>query len=222
MANDQNSNENSSSDTPGNASDSPETSDTTSATHSRPPAAEVAGASTPSNPPPAADPLVAMTAERDKLKDQLLRTLADFDNYRKRSRRDEEAAKHRGREDVLRELLPVFDNLERAANYAKTGADAKAIGDGIGMVLKLFEDAVVRLGGQRLKSLGQPFDPNLHEAIQQVESAEHAAGIVAVELVPGYQLGERLLRPAMVAVSKGPAAPASEAPPSGDDDIKQN
>jgi molecular chaperone GrpE len=88
------------------------------------------------------------------------------------------------------------------------------------MVLKLFEDAVVRLGGQRLKSLGQPFDPNIHEAIQQVESAEHAAGIVAIELVPGYQLGERLLRPAMVAVSKGP--PAAEPPPTGDDDTKQN
>lgn len=220
MANDQNSNENSASDTPGNASDSPETADTTSATQSRPPAAEVAGASTPSNPPPAADPLAAMTTERDKLKDQLLRTLADFDNYRKRSRRDEEAAKHRGREDVLRELLPVFDNLERAATYAKTGADAKAIGDGIGMVLKLFEDAVVRLGGQRLKSLGQPFDPNIHEAIQQVESAEHAAGIVAVELVPGYQLGERLLRPAMVAVSKG--QPSADPAPTGDDDTKQN
>ena len=202
MANDQNSNENNPSDTPGNASDSPETADTTSATQSRPPAAEVAGASTPSTPPPVADPLAAMTTDRDKLKDQLLRTLADFDNYRKRSRRDEEAAKHRGREDVLRELLPVFDNLERAATYAKTGADAKAIGDGIGMVLKLFEDAVQRLGGQRLKALGQPFDPNIHEAIQQVESAEHAAGIVAVELVPGYQLGERLLRPALVIVAK--------------------
>jgi len=221
MANNQNSSENNASETPGNASDTPETAASTSPTQSRPPPpADVVGEATPSAPP--ADPIVALTAERDKLKDHLMRSLADFDNYRKRSRRDEEAAKHRGREDVLRELLPVFDNLERAATYARTGADAKAIADGIGMVMKLFEDAVQRLGGHRLKSLGQPFDPNLHEAIQQVESAEHAAGIVAVELVPGYQLGERLLRPAMVAVSKGPAAPAPEAAPSGDDDVKQN
>jgi molecular chaperone GrpE len=221
MANNQNSPENNASETPGNASDTPETAATTSPTQSRPPPpADVVSEPTPSAPP--ADPIAVLTAERDKLKDHLMRSLADFDNYRKRSRRDEEAAKHRGREDVLRELLPVFDNLERAATYARTGADAKAIADGIGMVLKLFEDAVQRLGGQRLKSLGQPFDPNLHEAIQQVESAEHAAGIVAVELVPGYQLGERLLRPAMVAVSRGPAAPAPEAAPPGDDDIKQN
>jgi len=213
MATNQNSPDDNGSETPGNASDTPETAASTSPTQSRPP--------TPAesvSPPPPVDPVAAVTAERDKLKDQLLRTLADFDNYRKRSKRDEQDAKHRGREDVLRELLPVFDNLERAATYAKTGADAKAIAEGVVMVLKLFEDTVGRLGGQRLRPVGQPFDPNIHEAIQQVESAEHAAGIVAIELVPGYQLGERLLRPAMVAVSKGAPAPA----PSSDDDSNAN
>jgi molecular chaperone GrpE len=215
MANNQNSPDDNTTETPSNASDSPETAATTSPANSRPPP--------PPSVAPPADPLVAMTAERDKLKDQLLRTLADFDNYRKRSKRDELDAKHRGREDVLRELLPVFDNLERAATYAKTGADSKAIAEGVVMVLKLFEDTVGRLGGQRLRPVGQPFDPNVHEAIQQVESAEHAAGIVALELVPGYQLGERLLRPAMVAVSKGAPAPAASADaPAGDDDSNAN
>ena len=180
--------------------------------------AKIADDAIPSARPPAPqpDPLAALTAERDKLKDQLLRTLADFDNYRKRSRRDEQESARRGREDLLRELLPVFDNLERASLYAKTGGDAKAIADGVGMVLRLFEDTLTRVGGKRLKSVGQPFDPNVHEAIQQVDSAEHAAGLVAQELVAGYQLGERLLRPAMVAVSKGPgSAPAT--PPAADD-----
>lgn len=220
MANDPNTPDDHGTETPGNASESPETAATTSPSNSRPPPAETDEPAKMSAPPPPVDPVAAAVAERDKLKDQLLRTLADFDNYRKRSKRDEQDAKHRGREDVLRELLPVFDNLERAATYAKTGADAKAIADGVGMVLRLFEDAVTRLGGQRLKSVGQAFDPNIHEAIQQVESAEHAAGIVAVELVPGYQLGERLLRPAMVAVSKG--APAPEAAPPADDDSNAN
>lgn len=215
MATNQNSPDDNGSETPGNASDTPETAASTSPTQSRPPPPAESV-----SPPPPVDPVAAVTAERDKLKDQLLRTLADFDNYRKRSKRDEQDAKHRGREDVLRELLPVFDNLERAATYAKTGADAKAIAEGVVMVLKLFEDTVGRLGGQRLRPVGQPFDPNIHEAIQQVESAEHAAGIVAIELVPGYQLGERLLRPAMVAVSKGAPAPAPA--PSSDDDSNAN
>ncbi len=162
-------------------------------------------------PPPVVDPVAVVAAERDKVKDQLLRTLADFDNYRKRSVRERQDEYRKGKEDVLRELLPVFDNLERASNYARTGADTKAVADGVQMVLRLFDDTLVRLGGTRLKSLGQPFDPNLHEAIQQVESAEHAAGTVALELVAGYQLGDRLLRPAMVAVSKGaPAAPETQ------------
>lgn len=223
MANTENSTNDNGAEAPGNASDSPETAATTSPTQSRPAVAPESVAPPPAaaSVPPPADPVAVITAERDKLKDQLLRTLADFDNYRKRSKRDEQDAKHRGREDVLRELLPVFDNLERAATYARTGADTKAIADGVVMVLKLFEDTLGRLGGQRVKAVGQPFDPNIHEAIQQVESAEHAAGIVAVELVPGYQLGERLLRPSMVAVSKGPAAPPAEAP-SGDDDANAN
>ncbi len=225
MASNDNTPENNSTDAPGNAPETPETAATTSpAGASTPPPAAPASVVpppvTPSAAPPPADPLVAMTAERDKMKDQLLRTLADFDNYRKRSKRDEADALNRGREKVFTELLPVFDNLERASTYAKTGADAKAIADGVGMVLKLFEDTLTRLGGQRLKSLGQPFDPNIHEAIQQVESAEYPAGIVALELVPGYQLGERLLRPAMVAVSKG--APAAAAPAPSDDDSNAN
>jgi len=158
----------------------------------------------------AADPLAQLTDERNALREQLLRARADFDNYRKRARRDEQEAVKRAREDVLRELLPVFDNLERAARFARTSADGKAIGEGVVMVLRLFEDTLSRLGGARLKAVGSVFDPNLHEAIQQVDNDEHPAGVVVQEFVAGYQFADRLLRAAQVVVSKGPAAPAAD------------
>ncbi len=163
--------------------------------------------------PAAPDPVATANAERDKMKEQLLRTLADFDNYRKRTQREKQDEYRRGKEDVLRDLLPVFDNLERASSSARPDADVAAIAKGVQMVIKLFEDTLTRIGAKRVQAIGAPFDPNVHEAIAQVESAEHAAGTVAQELVAGYQLGDRLLRPAMVAVSKGaPAAPAAPAP----------
>jgi molecular chaperone GrpE len=163
----------------------------------------------------APDPVAVITAERDKMKDQLLRALADFDNFRKRSRRDIDDAKKRGQEEVLRELLPVFDNLERASSYARSATDTKAIAEGVEMVSKLFLDTLVRLGGRRVVSVGAPFDPNVHEALQQVDSDEYAAGIVVQEHVSAYEYGGRLLRPAMVVVSKGPAAKAADAAPVG-------
>lgn len=168
-----------------------------------------------SGPSPA---VAALTAERDKLKDQLLRALADFDNYRKRARRDQDDAARRAREEILREFLPVFDNLERALASSTTATDPKSIADGLQMVLRLFEDTLSRAGGKRLRSVGEPFDPNLHEAIQQVESEQFAAGTVVSEVVPGYQFGDRLLRAAMVTVSKGPA-PKAEEPAAGDETL---
>jgi molecular chaperone GrpE len=150
-----------------------------------------------------AESIVDLRAERDRLKDGLLRAMADLDNYRKRARREADEAVRKAREDVLRDLLPVFDNLDRAAQYIEGGADAKAIGKGVEMVLRLFEDTLVKLGGRRLHAVGQPFDPAQHEAIQQVESAEHPAGTVVREELVGYSLNDRLLRPAMVVVSRG-------------------
>jgi molecular chaperone GrpE len=158
-------------------------------------------------PPPAApDPLAALQAERDALKNQLLRTMADFDNHRKRSVREKQDERRGGKEEILRELLPVFDNLERAAAFSRSASDVKAIADGVSMVLKLFTDTLTRLGGKRVQSVGAPFDPNVHEALQQVEHAEHPAGTVVQEFAPGYLFADRLLRAAMVVVSKGPAA----------------
>src|SRR3954465_7141689 len=98
--------------------------------------------------PEAPSALEQMTQERDRLKDQLLRSLADFDNFRKRARKETEDSTRRGQEDVLKALLPVFDNLERAAQYAAGGADPKAIGEGVQMTLRLFESTIEKLGGK--------------------------------------------------------------------------
>jgi molecular chaperone GrpE len=141
--------------------------------------------------------------EAARLKDQLLRTLADFDNFRKRTRREIDDAQKRGREDLLRELLPVFDNLERAVVHAGQASDAKAVADGVGMVLKQFVDTLGKIGIRRVPTVGAIFDPAQHEAIQQIETSEHPAGTIVAEVQPGYALGDRLLRAAMVIVSKG-------------------
>jgi molecular chaperone GrpE len=141
-------------------------------------------------------------AETARIRDQLLRTAADFDNFRKRTRRELDDAYKRGKEELLRELLPVFDNLERAVVHAEQASDAKAVADGVGMVLKQFQDTLGKVGVKRIVAIGAPFDPSLHEAIQQVETNEHPPGTIVAEVQPGYAMGDRLVRAAMVVVAK--------------------
>jgi molecular chaperone GrpE len=150
----------------------------------------------------AADPLTEARAEVGRIRDQLLRTAADYDNFRKRTRRELEDAQKRGREELLRELLPVFDNLERAVVHAGQASDAKAVADGVNMVLKQFADTLGRVGIKRVATIGSPFDPSQHEAIQQLETDEHPAGTIVAEVQPGYAMGDRLVRAAMVVVAK--------------------
>jgi molecular chaperone GrpE len=148
------------------------------------------------------DPLAQAQGEAARLKDAWLRTAADFDNFRKRSRRELDDARRGGREDLLRVLLPIFDNLERAIQSAQRTSDVKAMADGLKMVDRQFVDALAREGITRVPTVGRPFDPSLHEAIQQVETNEHPAGTVLAEVQPGYLQGERLLRAAVVVVAK--------------------
>ena len=173
------------------------------------PAEPAAAAEAPEAPPP--DPVAEAKAEAAKLKEQLLRTAADFDNFRKRTRRELTDAEIRGREDLLKDMLPVFDNLERAMQHADSATDVQALADGIRMVSRQFLDTLGKLGIERVVAVGSPFDPSLHEAIQQLESADHAAGVVLADVQAGYRQGDRLLRPAMVVVSKGPPPPAPPA-----------
>ncbi len=169
--------------------------------------------------------LKALEDERDKLRNQVLRTAADFDNYRKRSRRDQDDAVRRAKEDILKEMLPVFDNLGRAIDAATSAQDIKAIVQGVEMVLRMFDDVGQRVGLERIAAVGQPFDPSVHDALQQLETIDHPPGIVVSELVPGYRFGDRLLRPAMVVVARAPAktiAPGANLDDETSDPSRQN
>lgn len=160
---------------------------------------------------PPEDPLEQARAEHARIKDQLLRLAADFDNFRKRSRRDMVDAERKSKEDVLKDLLPVFDNLERAAVHAESATEVKALLDGIHMVMRQFQDALGKLGVERLVGVGKAFDPAVHEAISHIETTEYAPGIVAAEAQPGYRMNERLIRPALVVVARAPVAAAPPA-----------
>lgn len=164
----------------------------------------------------ALDPLQAAQAEAAQFKDKLIRMAADFDNYRKRSRRDMTEAEKKGRDGLLVDLLPVFDNLERATSHADGSSEdagkVKGLVDGISLVMRQFRDSLTRQGIERVESVGRPFDPSVHEAIQHLETNDFPPGSIAAEVQPGYKDGERLVRPAMVVVAKAPveSAPSSE------------
>lgn len=143
-------------------------------------------------------------AETNRVKDQMLRLAADFDNYRKRSSREVADGSARAREDLLKELLPVFDNLERALSHADQAPDGKSVAQGVRMILRQFQDTLGKLGVSRVPTVGSPFNPRMHEAVQQMASKDHPPETVITELQPGYTWGERLVRPATVIVSKAP------------------
>jgi molecular chaperone GrpE len=145
--------------------------------------------------------------------DRFLRAAADLENHRRRTKRDLDDARAEARTRVLKEMLPVVDNLERGLTHAEEAAkvgDHAAIVDGLRLVLRQFNHAFERSDVTAVDAQGQPFDPNLHEAISQVESADQPPGTVVSVLQRGYKLGDRLLRPALVVVAKPPAAPAGD------------
>jgi molecular chaperone GrpE len=151
--------------------------------------------------------LQAQIAEKDKeiveLKDKYLRTLADSENARKRIRQQSEESIRIQREAILRDLLPIIDNLERALAAARSGTDAKTIIDGVEMTVRALIDFLRAQGVTPLQSVGQAFDPNRHEAVDHVASAKHPPNTVVDEFHRGYLIGDRTLRPARVSVAKG-------------------
>ena len=161
--------------------------------------------------------LAAVEAERDEMKDRMLRIAAEFENWKKRARKEQEDAEGKVRESVLKDMLDVMDNLERAveaygpsSKTAKGGAganvsvDGPAILKGVGLVLRLFQSKLERYGVKVIEAQGHPFDPRIHEAISRTETASVAPGSVATELQRGYRIGDRLLRPSMVSVAAAP------------------
>ena len=149
--------------------------------------------------------LEASRLEAAQNRDLYLRAVADLDNYRKRAQREREDLAKYANENILRELVPVLDNLERAVEHAR-GEDpcSSSLMQGVEMTLSQFGRALEKFGVRPFSSLGEPFDPSRHEAMGQLESAEHAPNCVAQELQKGYMLNDRLLRPALVMVSKAP------------------
>lgn len=145
--------------------------------------------------------------------DRFLRATADLENFRKRTRREVDDARFEARQRVLKEMLPVIDNLERAVEHATKSGQAKAVEagvlEGVQLVLRQFAQALERCEVVAVDALGKPFDPNVHEAISQVETGEYPPGSVAQVLQKGYRSGDRLLRPALVVVAKAPPAPPS-------------
>lgn len=174
-----------------------------------------AGTKTPSNDPAELQAQNAkLTDERRELNDRLLRTAAEFENYKRRSRKEMDDAVVRGLEGVLKELLPPLDNLDRAIVAARTANATGALLEGVLLVQKQFFSALEKLQVKSFDAEGKPFDPNFHEAVQQVDSATLPPGSVATVYQRGYihTATNRLLRPAVVAVVRGKAEAATEAP----------
>lgn len=151
----------------------------------------------------AADAIETLRRERDALYERLLRTAAEFDNYRKRMERERRELAEYAAADVLAELLPIVDNFERALR-APVGTDVEAFRRGVELIHKQMLDLLRKRGVTPIEALGADFDPNYHQAVIHEASDTHREGEVMQELQRGYMLGDRLLRPAMVKVAKRP------------------
>ncbi len=146
------------------------------------------------------------TKELEELKDRYLRICAEYDNYRKRTTREIKEIRETATEHLIKDLLPVLDNFERALQHIPDPEDAFA--SGIRMVFSQLKDTLMARGLLPIETIGQPFDPNVHEALAQIES-EQSEGTVVQEYQKGYLLGKRVLRPAKVVVSKLPEQTAN-------------
>lgn len=148
--------------------------------------------------------LEALEKERDELKEHNLRIHAEAENFKKRLIREKEDFARYSNEKVVKELLPIVDNLERAVTHAKEAGESGAFLEGVEMTLTLFGQTFEKIGVTPVASVGETFNPEKHEAIQQIESADHEPNVVVSEFQKGYMLNTRLIRPAMVVVSKPP------------------
>jgi molecular chaperone GrpE len=136
--------------------------------------------------------------------DRLLRALAETDNVRRRAQRDRDESVKFAAESLLRDLIPALDNLDRAIDAARTSSSDRGIVDGVELIRREFLKVLERHGVTRYSALGQRFDPNQHEAIARVVSADNEPDTVIGETVPGYSLRGRVIRAAQVAVAAAP------------------
>jgi molecular chaperone GrpE len=147
--------------------------------------------------------LATALADRDANYERFLRSQAELDNFRKRVQREREEDRRYASLPVVRDLLPVIDNLRRALDAASSTGESGNLRQGIELVLQQLEGVLTRHGAQSIPAVGQPFDPHLHEAVQQAPSAEHPPLTVLQELERGYTIQDRVVRPSKVIVSAG-------------------
>ena len=147
--------------------------------------------------------------EYQDLYQKYIRLAADFENYKKRLAKEKADVVSYGNEELIKALLNVIDNLERALDHADEEKDSKALMEGVKLVHKQFLSCLEKFGVKFVEaSPGQEFDPRMHQAIERVESHDFTPGLIISEMLRGYMLKERLLRPALVVVSKGPSGSA--------------
>ena len=149
--------------------------------------------------------LAAAREEARQNHDRWLRERADLENVKKRAARERAETIRFANEQILKDMLPIVDNLERAVEHARSGGNGQPLAEGVALVLKSLLDVLERHGVTRVEAKGVPFDPAHHEAMAHVASDEHEANVVVEEHQSGYRLNDRLLRPARVSVAK-PAA----------------
>ena len=154
-------------------------------------------------PAPAGSPseqIAQLTRERDDYKEQVLRSRADFANYQKRAKQQADADRVYAVGSLAKDLLDPLDNLSRAIDHLRASG-AEGITSGLDMVQRQLLEVLAKHGIEPIEALGQPFDPNLHEALLQQPSADHPESTVVGELSKGYRIRDRVLRPSKVAVS---------------------
>ncbi|APW63960.1 nucleotide exchange factor GrpE [Paludisphaera borealis] len=167
--------------------------------HDQPVAADESGAAGAVNEGPFAE----LQKERDDARDQLLRTRAEFVNYQKRSKQQADVDRTYAIGNLAHDLLDVIDNFQRATDSMR-GTAGEGIAAGLDIVHKQFLATLAKYGVEPIEALGQPFDPNFHDALLQQPSADHPEGTVVAELSKGYKIHDRVLRPSKVAVSAKP------------------
>lgn len=156
--------------------------------------------------------IATLEAEKGEMRERMLRIAADFDNWKKRARREQADAEVKGKESLLRDILEVADNLDRALGSMGDKPEAQSIKEGVTLVSRLFAQKLERNDVKVVEAKGKPFDPRLHEAVARNPTADVPAGTVIEELQRGYMLGDRLIRPALVVVA---VAPPSAQPADG-------
>lgn len=142
-----------------------------------------------------------LRSQLDEQRQRLLRLQADYDNFRRRTRQEKEDFAKYASSEVVEKLLPVLDNFDRALAAGRSGNDYEALIKGVDMIYRQFKQVLEQVGLSEMNAVGQPFNPEYHNAVMKVEDEEHEEGIVLEELQKGYMFKDKVLRPAMVKVS---------------------